>query len=147
MGREPCQGGGLGVGSLEPLPPQAFPLPHLLPLVLGLIPSSDSQVVDLGSACSAGMRLLSQSSFCPVSWWPGSQGFFSKPGWGGAACLVTGPFPPPSLPPPRRPQDRVHVHICVNFRINRSSEPFPRSSVGLPGRPLLSGANSGAQRR
>ena len=142
MGKEPCRGLGLGSGSLEPLPP-----PRLLPPALGLSPSSDSQVVDLGSACSAGMQLLSQSSFCPVSRWPGSQGFFSKLGWGGAACLVTGPFPPPSLPPPRRPQDRVHVHICVNFCINRSSEPFPRSSVGLPGRPLLSGANSGAQRR
>ena len=102
MGREPCRGRGLGAGSLEPLPP-----PRLLPPALGLSPSSDSQVVDLGSACSAGMQLLSQSSFCPVSRWPGSQGFFSKLGWGGAACLVTGPFPPPSLPPPRRPQDRV----------------------------------------
>lgn len=135
---------GLGAGSPEPLPPQAIPRPHLLPPALGLSPSPDSQVVDLGSACSAGMRLLSRSALSPggpASVDPGPQGFFSKPGCGGAACLVPGSFPPP----PRCPQDRGHV--CVNFCINHSGEPFPRSSVGLPGRPLLSGANLGAQRR
>lgn len=75
MGREPRRGWGLAAGSLEPLPRQALPQPRLLPLALGLSPSSYSQVADLGSACSAGTRLLSQLAFCPVSRWPGSQGF------------------------------------------------------------------------
>lgn len=117
---------GLGAGSPEPLPQAPSPGPISFP-GSGSQPSPDSQVVDLGSACSAGMR-LPRALPClpggPASVDPGPQGFFSKPGCGGAACLVPGSFPPPPRCP--RIEGMSALTSVLTIVVNLS----PRSSVG-----------------